>query len=127
MSRATSSASSALCSLSTSRSAITARARAIGEVRRQPGRTARAARTAASTSAAVDSGTLASRSPVAGSRSSSVSGPEAGAQAPPMWLASVRTSVEVGTAVILDRLPLHPSAAQWASRPKLRARDRHNV
>ncbi len=95
MSRVTSSASSARWACRTARSSITARARTSGEVLRHSRCALRAAVTAASTSAAVESGTRASSSPVAGSRSSSSSAVADGVQRPSMKLARVRVSAIV--------------------------------
>ena len=70
---------------SRSRSAKSLRARSIEGVERQPGNASRAAATAASTSAAPESGTVASVSPVAGFTTWRLPTAEVGAtQAPPM-------------------------------------------
>ena len=61
------------------------RARAIAGVERQPGKASRAAATAASTSAAPESGTVASVSPVAGFTTSRLpTGADGKTHAPPM-------------------------------------------
>ena len=61
------------------------RARSIDGVERQPGNAARAAATAASTSAAPESGTVAIVSPVAGLTTSRLpTGADGGTHAPPM-------------------------------------------
>ena len=69
---------------SPSRRANSLRARAITDTSRQAGRAARAACTAASRSVALDSGTRASTSPVAGLVTSSCSDEAAGVHDPPM-------------------------------------------
>ena len=84
MSAVTSCAISSWRSQSAARSAITARARFCGAIARHAGCASRAARAAASMSAAPERGTSALSSPVAGLRSSRVCSPAASTQPPPM-------------------------------------------
>ncbi len=77
-------ATSSWCASSTCRKPNSQRARSIVERLRQAGKVARAAATAASTSAAPESGTRASSSPVAGLVTSRCSPAADGTQRPPM-------------------------------------------
>lgn len=82
------SVNSPLRACSASRSAPISAARSAGGVAAQPGRAARAARTAASTSSAVPAGTSAMTWPSAGLTTSIRSAPTAGRHAPSMYIPS---------------------------------------